>query len=195
VTATPAHELTTSTTLRSARSRATARRTPGSPSIDGFARARAHLGFDDPGWCAPRRAAVLSTLEASSRLTPTQLRTMVRTQHPRLTIRDGTDMVSPGSELKDALGCLREEARRHGRLVAVGQAWAGSNRLIALLTARQPLVVTRVLATVVAGEVLCRLLDDVSDRRVFADNHEQLLREAWRAAHPPPAYFRRPSRG
>jgi hypothetical protein len=93
VIATPAHEIATSTTPTSARSRATARRTPGASSIDGFARARAHLGFDNPGWCAPRRAAVLSTLEASSRLTPSQLRTMVRTQQPRLTIRDHADML------------------------------------------------------------------------------------------------------
>jgi hypothetical protein len=119
---------------------------------------------------------------------------MVRAQHPRVTIRAHTGAVAPGFELKEALRCLREEARRNGRLVAVGQAWAGSNRLIALLTTRQPPVITQILATVVAGEVLCRVLDDVDDRRVFADNHEQLLREAWRAAHPPPAYFRRPRR-
>ena len=91
----------------------------------------------------------------------------------------------------DALGCLREEARRHGRLVTLGQAWAGSNQLIALITTRHAPVVRQVLATVVAGEVLCRVLDDLTDRRVFGAHEEELLRRAWRAAHPAPAYFRR----
>jgi hypothetical protein len=116
---------------------------------------------------------------------------MVRVQRSLLTIHEDGRTVLPGSRLRDALACLREEARRHGRLVAVGQAWAGSNHLIALITARQQLVVTRVLATAVAGEVLCRVLDDIETRHVFHDGDEQLLRQAWRAAHPPPAYFRR----
>jgi hypothetical protein len=120
---------------------------------------------------------------------------MVREQRRYLTIRQDRRTVVMGSDIRDALGCLREEARRHGRLVAVGQAWAGSNRLMALLTARQPPVIAQVLCSVVAGEVLCRVLDDVGDRHVFDERSEQHLRHAWRVAHPPPAYFRRTSRG
>jgi hypothetical protein len=119
---------------------------------------------------------------------------MVREQRRHLIIREDGRAVLLGGQLRDALGCLREEARRHGRLVAVGQAWAGSNRLMAIVTAHQPPVVTQVLASVVAGEVLCRVLDDVDDRRVFDAGDERVLRHAWRAAHPPPAYFRRPVR-
>jgi hypothetical protein len=98
-----------------------------------------------------------------------------------------------GSQFRSALACLREEARLHGRLVVVGQAWAGSNRLIELLTSRQPPAVTQALSGAVAGEVLCRVLDDVQDRRVFGAGDEALLRRAWREAHPVPVYFRRPS--
>ena len=119
---------------------------------------------------------------------------MVREQRRHLTIREDGRSVLLGGQLRDALGCLREEARRHGRLVAIGQAWAGSNRLIAMVTAHQPTAVTQVLSSVVAGEVLCRVLDDVDDRSVFDAHDERLLRHAWRAAHPPPAYFRRPIR-
>jgi hypothetical protein len=117
---------------------------------------------------------------------------MMREQRQYLTIRDDGAAVLFGAQLRDALGCLREEARLHGRLAAVGQAWAGSNRLIALTTASQPRVVTQVLSSGVAGEVLCRVLGDVDGRRVFDAEHEQVLRHAWRVAHPPPAYFRRP---
>ena len=153
-----------------------------------------HFGFEDPEWCAPRRAAVLSVLDETSRLSPAQARTMVREQRRHLTFRDDGRAVTLGGDLRDALTCLREEARAHGRLVVIGQAWAGSNRVIARLTARQPLVVTQILSSVVAGEVLCRVLDDVDDRHVFDAGNELLLRHAWRAAHPPPAYFRRPGR-
>ncbi|MDA0167262.1 hypothetical protein OM076_43785 [Solirubrobacter ginsenosidimutans] len=158
---------------------------------DGFARARERLGFDDPGWCAPRRAPVLAALEAAYRLEPGQVRAMLRAQHDNLLVREQGRAVSLGGEARDALGCLREEARRHGRLVALGQAWAGSNQLIALITTRHPAIVRQALATVVSGEVLCRVLDDLTDRRVFGPDEEDLLRRAWRAAHPVPAYFRR----
>jgi hypothetical protein len=164
------------------------------PPENQFAHTRAQLGFDQPGWCVPRHAEVLSALEASTRLTPGQARTMMREQRRYVTIRDDGRAVLLGGQLRDALGCLREEARRHGRLVALGQAWAGSNRLMAIVTAHQPRVVAQILSSVVAGEVLCRLLDDVEDRRVLDAGDERLLRHAWRAAHPPPAYFRRPIR-
>ena len=184
--------MSATTAPRPAAGAARARPAPIEPTADCFALARAHLGFDNPDWCIPRRAVVLSTLEASSRLTSSQVRTMIRTQHPHLTMREHGDTVSFGPEFRAALACLREEARQHGRLVVVGQAWAGSHRLIALLTTRQPSLVTHVLTGVVAGEVLCRVLDDVEDRQVFGDHDEELLRKAWRAAHPVHAYFRRP---
>jgi hypothetical protein len=139
----------------------------------------------------PRRAPVLAALEAAYRLEPGQVRAMLRGQHDNLLIGEQGRAVSFGGEARDALGCLREEARRHGRLVALGQAWAGSNQLIALITTRHPPVVRQALATVVSGEVLCRVLDDLTDRRVFGPEKEDLLRRAWRAAHPVPAYFRR----
>jgi hypothetical protein len=154
----------------------------------------AQLGFDHPDWFAPRRAAVLSTLEATTRLTPPQLRAIVRAQHPRMRIHYPSRAVSFDGELRAALGCVREEARLNGRLGALGQAWAASNQVVALVTAREPRV-TPVVATAVAGEVLCRLLDDVGRRRVLSATDEDLLRRAWRAAHPLPAYFRRPDRG
>lgn len=161
------------------------------PTDDAFARARTLLGFDDPTWCAARRAPVLSALEAACRLKPPQLRAMLRAQQDILQVHQPGRAVSLGGEARDALACLREEARRHGRLVALGQAWAGSNQLIALITTRHEPVVRQVLATVVAGEVLCRVLDDLTDRRVFGADEEELLRRAWRAAHPDPAYVRR----
>jgi hypothetical protein len=165
---------------------------PAYPTTDeGFARACARLGFDDPGWCAPRRAPVLAALEAAYRLEPGQIRAMFRAQHGNLLVREQGRAVSLGGEARDALGCLREEARRHGRLVALGQAWAGTNQLIALLTSRHPPVVRQALTTVVSGEVLCRVLDDLSDRRVFGPDEEDLLRRAWRVGHPVPVYFRR----
>lgn len=170
------------------------RASAGSPSGERFARICVHLGFDDPAWFVPRRAAVLTALAAASHLTPSQLRTLVRAQRPRLAIRGPGRGVGFDYESRSALGCLLEEARLHGRLVALGQAWAASNRLAALLTVRQPLVVVRITASAVAGEVLCRVLDDLDDRRVFGRGDEELLRHAWRAAHPPPAYFRRPVR-
>ncbi|MDA0184025.1 hypothetical protein OJ997_27200 [Solirubrobacter phytolaccae] len=157
-----------------------------------FARVCARLGFDHPDWFAPRRAAVLSTLEATTRLTSPQLRTMARAQSTRLrpTAPNG---VAFSGELRAALGCAREEARLHGRLVALGQAWAGSNQVVALVTAREP-GLTPVVATAVAGEVLCRLLGDIRERRVLSLADEDMLRSAWSAAHPLPAYFRRPAR-
>lgn len=163
-----------------------------SPSSERFARVCAHLRIDRPDWYEPRRAAVLSTLEATAQLTAPQLRTIVRAQHPRLRIRPSRT-VSFDSELRAALACVREEARLHGRLGALGQAWAASHLLVALVTAREPRV-TPIVATAVAGEVLCRLLDDVGRRHVLSATEEDTLRRAWRAAHPPPAYFRRPSR-
>jgi len=162
-----------------------------SSSGDLFPRVCARLGFDSPDWFAPRRAAVLSTLEATTRLTPVQLRAMVRAQQPRLRSSAPGHAAFDG-ELRTALGCLREEARLHGRLVALGQAWAGSNQVVALVTVRRP-ALTPVMATAVAGEVLCRLLDDVGERRVLSPTDEDLLRRAWRAAHPLPAFFRRPA--
>jgi hypothetical protein len=166
--------------------------TPACPPTDGFAHISALLGFDDPDWCAPRRAAVLPALKTASRLQPAQLRTMLRTQHGKLTIRNDGNAVSLAREYRDALSSLREEARRHGRLVPLGQAWAASNQLITMLTPHQPPVVRHVLAGLVAGEILCRVLDDVADRRVLSAREEELLRRAWRAAHPLPAYFQRP---
>ena len=162
-----------------------------SPS-ERFARVCAHLGFDRPDWFAPRRAAVLSTLEATTWLTPPQLRAMVRAQTSRLR-SSAPHAVAFNGELRAALGCAREEARLHGRLVALGQAWAGSNQVVGLVTLREP-ALTPVIATAVAGEVLCRLLDDVGERRVLSSEDEDVLRGAWRAAHPLPAYFARLAR-
>ncbi|MBE2314594.1 hypothetical protein DVA67_001300 [Solirubrobacter sp. CPCC 204708] len=102
-----------------------------------------------------------------------------------------SDAVAFNGELRAAFGCLREEARLHGRLVALGQAWAGSNQVVALATVRDP-VLRRVIGTAVAGEVLCRLLDDVRDRRVLTPADEDVLRSAWRAAHPVTPCVRRP---
>jgi hypothetical protein len=166
---------------------------PACPPTDGFAHISARLGFDDPDWCAPRRAAVLPVLKTASRLQPAQLRTMLRTQHGKLTVRDHGNAVSLSGEFRDALGSLREEARRHGRLVTLGQAWAASNQLITMLTPNQPPVVRHVLGGLVSGEILCRVVDDIADRRVLSAPEEELLRRAWRAAHPPPVYFRRPA--
>jgi hypothetical protein len=134
---------------------------------------------------------VLSVLEAASRLQPSQVRTMVRAQHANLAIPVPGRVPSLDGPSKDALSSLREEARVHGRLVALGQAWAGTHQLIGERTSRQPELVTFLLTSVVAGEALCRILDDVADRRVLAARQEELLRGAWRAAHPAPAYFRR----
>jgi hypothetical protein len=156
---------------------------------DRFVRVCVGLGFDDPDRFAPRRAAILSAFEAVTRLDSTQLRTIVRAQQPRVTIRASDHAVTLDSEFRAALSCLREEAREQGRLAALGQAWAGSNQLIALMTMRRP-VITQVVASAVAGEVLCRLLDDVGQRRVLSLEDEGLLRHAWRQAHPVPAYFR-----
>jgi hypothetical protein len=161
-------------------------------SSERFAHICAPLGFDDPEWFRPRRAAVLTTLEAASRLTRSQLRAIVRAQRPRLALRGDDRALRFDCESRAALKCLREEARLHGRLVALGQAWAGSNRLVGVVTARQPLVVVRITASAVAGEVLCRVLEDLDDREVLGHEEETLLRQAWRAAHPPPAYVRRP---
>ena len=162
----------------------------GSPSGDRFARVCARLGFDDPDLFAPRRATILSAFEAVTRLDSSQLRTIIRAQRPRVMIRASDHVVALNSELRAALGCLREEARQHGRLAALGQAWAGSNQLTALITMRRP-VVTQIVASAVAGEVLCRLLDDVHQRRVLTRDDEDLLRHAWHQAHPVPAYLRR----
>lgn len=158
-------------------------------SGDRFSGICERLGFEDPDLFAPRRATVLSAFEAIARLNASQLRTIIRAQRPRVTIRAPGQAVTLNSELRTALSCLREEAREHGRLVALGQAWAGSNQLIALMTMRRP-VVTQVVASAVAGEVLCRLLDDVQQRRVLSREDEDLLRHPWRQAHPVPAYFR-----
>ena len=163
------------------------------PSNERFARVCAHLRIDQPDWFEPRRAAVLSALEATTQLTAPQLRTIVRAQHPRLRPHQPSQTVSFDGELRAALGSVREEARLHGRLGALGQAWSASNLLVALVTAREPRV-TPIVATAVAGEVLCRLLDDVGRRHVLTAADEDILRRAWRAAHPPPAYFRRPIR-
>jgi len=163
-----------------------------SPSSERFARVCAHLRIDRPDWYEPRRAAVLSTLEATAQLTAPQLRTIVRAQHPRLRIRPSRT-VSFDSELRAALACVREEARLHGRLGALGQAWAASHLLVALVTAREPRV-TPIVATAVAGEVLCRLLDDVGRRHVLSATEEDAPGAQRIRAHPPPAYFRRPSR-
>lgn len=163
-------------------------------SSERFARICADLGFDDPQWFVPRRAAVLATLEAATRLTQSQLRAMVRAQRPRLALRGEDRLVRFDGESRAALRCVREEARLHGRLVTLGQAWAASNRLVGSLTAREPLVVVRITASAVAGEVLCRVLEDIDDRRVLGRDEEALLRQAWRAAHPAPAYVRRPRR-
>ena len=160
-------------------------------SGDRFARVCTHLGFDDPDLFGQRRSAVLSTFGAATCLDSSQLRTIVRAQHPRVTVRGPDRTVVLDGQLRAALGCLREEARLHGRLVAVGQAWAGSNQLVALIV-RRP-VVSEVVASAVAGEVLCQLLDDVHERRVLSHDDEDLLRYAWRQAHPVPAYFRRRS--
>jgi hypothetical protein len=159
-----------------------------------FARLCAHVGFDDPEWFMPRRAAVLKTLEAASRLTRSQLRVIVRAQRPRLALRGDGRAVRFDGASRAAHRCLREESRLHGRLVALGQAWAGSNRLVGLLTARQPLLVVRITASAVAGEALCRALEDLDDRRVLGCEEEPLLRQARRAAYPPPTYVRRPHR-
>jgi hypothetical protein len=162
----------------------------GALSDDRFARVCDRLGLDDPGLFTPRRPAVLAALEATTRLDSSQLRTMVRVQQPRMTPRGHDRAITLGGELRAALGCVREEARQHGRLVALGQAWASSNQLAALITGRSP-ALTPIVASAVAGEVLCRLLDDVHERRVLSRDDEDLLRRAWRQAHPVPAYFRR----
>jgi hypothetical protein len=118
---------------------------------------------------------------------------MVREQQPRLRPPGPGQAVGFTGELRTALACVREEARLQGRLVALGQAWGASNQVVALVTVRHP-IVTPVIATAVAGEVLCRVLDDVGRRRVLSPTDEDVLRRAWRAAHPLPAYFRRPAR-
>ncbi|MDA0171315.1 hypothetical protein OJ998_19605 [Solirubrobacter taibaiensis] len=135
---------------------------------------------------------MLSALEATTRLTPPQVRTIVQAQSPRLR-PSAPSAVAFNGEFRAALGCAREEARLHGRLAALGQAWAGSNQLVALLTVRRP-ALAPVIATAVAGEVMCRVLDDLGQRRVLSPTDEDVLRRAWRAAHPLPAYFRRPVR-
>ena len=157
-------------------------------SGDRFARVCARLGFDDPDLFGQRRSAVLSAFGAATSLAPSQLRTIVRAQQPRVTVREPDRTVILDGQLRAALGCLREEARLHGRLVAVGQAWAGCNQLVALIV-RRP-VVSEIVASAVAGEVLCRLLDDLHEHRVLSHDDEDLLRYAWRQAHPAPAYFR-----
>jgi hypothetical protein len=160
------------------------------PRSDHFASLCARLGFEDPDRFAPRRATILSAFEAVTHLDRSQLRTIVRAQAPRVTIRAPGQAVTLNSELRAALACLREEARQQGRLVALGQAWAGSNQLTAVITMRRP-VVTEVVASAIAGEVLCRLLDDVAPRRILSREDEDLLRHPWRQAHPVRAYLRR----
>ncbi len=155
---------------------------------DRFARVCTHLGFDDPEMFGQRRSAVLSAFGAATSFGPSQLRAIVLAQQPRVRVQQPDRTVVLNGQLRAALGCLRAEARLHGRLVAVGQAWAGCNQLVALIV-RKP-VVSEVVASAVAGEVLCRLLDDLPQRRVLSHADEDLLRHAWRQAHAVPAYFR-----
>jgi hypothetical protein len=178
------------TTRRGTGIEPTATSSPEGSGADRFARVCALLGLDAPDLFAPRRPAVLAAFKAATELEPTQLRAIIRAQHPHVTVRQRDGTATLGGELQAALGCLREEARDHGRLVALGQAWAGCNRLGSLIAARRP-VLTQVVASAVAGEVLCRLLEDVQERRVLSRDDEELLRHAWRQAHPAPPYLRR----
>lgn len=161
-------------------------------SGDRFSRVCALLRFDDPELFAPRRKTVLSAFDAITQLDASQLRTIVRAQRPRVMLRSSGQTLALDGHLRAAFACVREEARQHGRLVALGQTWAGCNQLVALMTVRSPSA-TPVLASAVAGEVLCRLLDDLPERKVLSRDDEDLLRHAWRQAHPAPAYFRRRS--
>ncbi|WP_028065984.1 hypothetical protein [Solirubrobacter soli] len=132
----------------------------------------------------------MAGLQAATWLEPPQLQSLIRAQRPHVIVRRGAVTGTFDEQLRAAFGCLREDARHHGRLVAFGQAWGACNRLGALLTARSA-GTTQLVASAVAGEVLCRLLDDIQVRRVLSRDDERLLRHAWHQAHPAPPYVRR----